>query len=239
MVQITIFILAVLLIIALALTIITFIKNKRIILENQIIKIDSYDKEQAIKEANHRVKNNLQLINSLLSYQAREYKNQDVDSFLLKGQKRINSIILLHENFDINTNNNKVNLKKYIEDLFDFFTDLFEIEKKSIQFHLNTNDIQIDIETALPLGIVLNELICNSLIHAFPYQNSENKIKIDLLRADKNKYHLIYKDNGCGFLYKTNKGLGLKIIDILLSQIDASYTIDSSKGTTVTIVFTT
>ncbi len=229
----------VLLIIALALTIITFIKNKRIILENQIIKIDSYDKEQAIKEANHRVKNNLQLINSLLSYQAREYKNQDVDSFLLKGQKRINSIILLHENFDINTNNNKVNLKKYIEDLFDFFTDLFEIEKKSIQFHLNTNDIQIDIETALPLGIVLNELICNSLIHAFPNQNSENKIKIDLLRADKKKYHLIYKDNGCGFLYKTNKGLGLKIIDIFLTQIDAFYTIDSSKGTTVTIVFKT
>ncbi|WP_298115565.1 histidine kinase dimerization/phosphoacceptor domain -containing protein [Flavobacterium sp.] len=239
MVQITIFILVVLLIIALALTIITFIKNKRIILENQIIKIDSYDKEQAIKEANHRVKNNLQLINSLLSYQAREYKNQDVDSFLLKGQKRINSIILLHENFDINTNNNKVNLKKYIEDLFDFFTDLFEIEKKSIQFHLNTNDIQIDIETALPLGIVLNELICNSLIHAFPNQNSENKIKIDLLRADKKKYHLIYKDNGCGFLYKTNKGLGLKIIDIFLTQIDAFYTIDSSKGTTVTIVFKT
>ncbi len=207
--------------------------------ENQNMKIESYDKKQAIKEANHRIKNNLQLINSLLSYQAREYKNNDVDSFLMKGQKRINSIILLHENFDITTKNNEVNLKKYIEDLFDFFTDLFEIEKKSIQFQLNTNDITINIETALPLGIILNELLCNSLLHAFPQNRKDNVISITIQRLKKDTYKLFYQDNGIGFLYKSKIGLGLKIIELLSNQINAEYFIDSTYGFKFNLSFKT
>lgn len=215
-------------------------KLKKIVDEVEISKLKTFESEETIKFANHRIKNNLQLINSLLKYQAKEYKSKDVDSFLIKGQKRINSIILLHENFKLDSAiESNVDIKKYIEDLFDFFTEVFEIERKSIKFILNTNDICLDIEIALPIGIILNELICNSLLHAFPNQNIENTIQIDLLRIEKNKYYLTYKDNGCGFLYKTTKGLGLKIVDLLSKQINAQYAINNSNGTVVTFVFNT
>lgn len=238
--QITITIFLILaIIISGTITISVLLKNKKLIQENSSIKIDVYDKNISLKEANHRLKNNLQLINSLLSYQAKEYKNKDVESFLLKGQKRINSIILLHENFDITKSNNEINLKKYIEDLFDFFTDLFEIEKKTIQFQLNTNDITINIETALPLGIILNELICNSLLHAFPSNRKDNVISITINRLEKDTYKLFYEDNGIGFLYKSKEGLGLKIVELLSNQINANYFVDSTNGFKFNLSFRT
>lgn len=214
-----------------------YTKLKNAIKINEISKLKSFETEETIRLANHRIKNNLQLINSLLKYQAKEYKSKDVDNFLIKGQKRINSIILLHENFKLDDlTESNVDIKKYIEDLFDFFTEVFEIEKKSIKFILNTNNIFLNIEIALPVGIILNELICNSLLHAFNHSN-ENIIQIDLVRVDKNKYYLTYRDNGCGFLYKTTKGLGLKIVELLSKQINAQYSISNSNGTIVTFVF--
>lgn len=215
-----------------------YIKLKNAIRVNETSKLKSFETEETIRLANHRIKNNLQLINSLLKYQAKEYKSKDVDSFLIKGQKRINSIILLHENFKLDDlTESNVDIKKYIEDLFDFFTEVFEIERKSIKFILNTNNIFLNIEIALPVGIILNELICNSLLHAFQDHSNENIIQIDLVRVDKNKYYLTYRDNGCGFLYKTTKGLGLKIVELLSKQINAQYSISNSNGTIVTFVF--
>lgn len=239
MLHFVIVILVVLLLLAIKLTFITIKRNQKLKFENDIIKIESYEQQQAIKDANHRVKNNLQLINSLLSYQAKEYKNIDLENFIIKGQKRINSIILLHENFDIGTNNNEVNLKKYIEDLFDFFTDLFEIQKTSIQFQLNTNEIKINLETALPLGIILNELICNSLLHAFPPGRKDNTISITIIRSEKNTYKLYYEDNGIGFSYKSKNGLGLKIIELLSNQMNANYFFDSGNGIKFNLIFKT
>lgn len=190
----------------------------------------SFEKEENIKQANHRVKNNLQLINSLLNYQAIEYKSEDVDRFISKGQKRINSIILLHENFDLVNDKNKVNVKKYITDLFHFFTELFEIERKNIIFEMEVNDIQLEMESALPLGIMLNELICNSLLHAFPKNTIKDKIKIQLTRLNKNNYELIYEDNGIGYPNTTKNGLGLKIIEMLSKQLNAKYVLESDNG---------
>ncbi|MFY8160701.1 MAG: sensor histidine kinase [Candidatus Kapaibacteriota bacterium] len=199
--------------------------------------MESFEKDENIKQANHRVKNNLQLINSLLNFQAIEYKSKDIDSFLLKGEKRINSIILLHKNFDIGNKDNKVNVNKYINDLFDFFTELFQIEKKNILFEMDVNDIDLNMDTALPIGIMLNELICNSLNHAFPISKSLDKIRISLVRTNKNKYNLIYEDNGIGFTNTKQNGLGLKIIDMQSKQLNAKYTLESNEGFKFKIAF--
>jgi two-component sensor histidine kinase len=213
-------------------------KNNKLKQENNFIKMNSLEKEKSIKEANHRIKNNLQLINSLMNYQAVEYKSKDIDGFILKGQKRINSIILLHQNFDItNGKNNTVNFSKYISDLFDFFKEIFQMEHKNILFEMDVNNIDLNMETALPLGIILNELISNSLIHAFPVNDSNNKIKIALTRHNKNKYNFIYEDNGIGFLKTTKDGLGFKIIEMLSKQLNAEYIFESKDGFKFNITF--
>ncbi len=192
--------------------------------------------QKVYQEANHRIKNNLQLILSLLNLQANEYSNESVKNFFGKGKSRLNSIFLIHENFDLVNGVNYVNILTYINDLIGFLLECYNIDKDSVEFNIDADFEKINSELAVPLGLILNELISNSLLHAFVKNKKANKVEIQLVKLNLDSYKLVYRDNGLGSsLFKT--GLGFKIIELLINQIDGSCLKTNDNGLKYDIIF--
>ena len=157
------------------------IYNKQ--LKNNICRLNSIkntyqvslaSKEIQIKEIHHRIKNNLQLIISLFNIEASNKNGFTIDEFVLKGQARIQSIAAIHQNLSETDYSNSIKLQNYIEIIIHHLT---EIYNNKIAIEINTNDIYLDVETAIPIGIIITELVSNSFKHAFNGNNLGN-IKI-------------------------------------------------------------
>lgn len=187
-------------------------------------KLDSIAKsssafENTFKEANHRIKNNLQLILCLLNLQANEYPAEKVADFIGKGKSRLNTIFLIHDNFNQNNGFDFVNFSKYISDLIYFLIDCYNVEAGSIKFEVKIEIERLESEYAIALGLIVNEMISNSINHAFINSKNENKITIKLCKKSLGGYIFSYQDNGNAMIvYK--EGLGFKIIELLTNQLD-------------------
>jgi two-component system, sensor histidine kinase PdtaS len=197
------------------------------------------EKEVLLKEIHHRVKNNLQLVNSLLSIQARNTsQGEELKEFLNKSQNRVQSMALIHETLYSSNNLSKVDFEKYVQKLTDHLLNSFDIEKENITTLINTNDIILDVETVIPLGLILTELINNSLKYAFP--KGKGKIEISLQNFDDKNLDLIVFDNGIGLPANySNKEttLGMQLVNDLTAQIEGKLLLDNSDGTKFTIRF--
>ncbi|MCI5055846.1 MAG: hypothetical protein MRY83_07035 [Flavobacteriales bacterium] len=178
-----------------------------------------------LKETHHRVKNNLQMISSLLNLQSNKESNPSVLNALNEGKNRVKSVALIHEKLYKNKDLSAIDFKEYSENLIDHLVHLSNEKMPVVDLQIPNNTF-VDMDTAIPLGLILNELITNSQKHAFKH-NKEPRITISFL-TDKNGFHVLkYSDSGPGIpgqLEAKRNSLGIKLILMLSRQLDASVT---------------
>ena len=180
------------------------------------------EKEVLLKEVHHRVKNNLTTLKSLLYLQAKASSNSEVKSVLEECQLRIQSMALIHQNLYEESESEHVEFRHFIEQLFEALEFSFKSANTKVNVEINSNEVQLDMSTALFLGLILNELVTNSYKHAFK-NRTEGKIGLNIFKAD-GKISVIYFDDGQGLtdgFDEEMKGFGFKLIRILTQQINA------------------
>ncbi|AUB61445.1 hypothetical protein BK009_04945 [Methanobacterium subterraneum] len=197
------------------------------------------EKEMLLKEIHHRVKNNLMIIASLLNLQSRYIKDKEALGIFKESQNRANSMALIHEKLYRSTDLKRINFGEYIRtlanDLFRTYTD----SSGRINLNIDVEDVMMDINTSIPLGLMLNELISNALKHGFP-EGMEGDINIYFNSRD-DQYQLKVGDTGISFPedvdYRNTDSLGLQLVNNLTKQIDGQIELDTSQGTEFTITF--
>ena len=196
-------------------------------------------KDMLLKEIHHRVKNNLMVISSLLSLQSSYIKDEASKSVFRDSQNRARSMALIHELLYQSNDLKSINFGSYINKLTNELYSIYVTDSNMIKLDMDIDDVMIDINTAIPLGLIVNELVSNSMKHAFP-NNKDGKIDIKLKLSDGN-YSMIISDNGVGFPKDYNiqnsNSLGLKIVNSLTEQIDGEIKIEGINGTTFIINF--
>ncbi len=228
---------------------VTGIKNA----EEQI-KASLKEKEVLLREIHHRVKNNLQIISSLLSIQSGYLHDEQALDIFTESQNRIRSMAMIHEKLYKSKSLVKINFRDYVNDLTEYLFYNYKISPNMIKLYNNIEDLSFDINTAIPCGLIINELVTNCIKHAFPWfktplslqESSENlefgKYRIDIqLESDHENYVLSVADNGVGFPqdidFENTDSLGLKLVKNLVEQLEGKMTLDNTSGTKFTIVF--
>lgn len=205
------------------------------------IKASLKEKEVLLKEIHHRVKNNLGIVSSLLQMQYRRTQDPQATAILLDSKNRIASIALVHEKLYRSDDLANINFAQYIPDLTTHLFDSYNVSSTHIQLNIQVEDVNLDIETAIPCGLIINELVSNALKYAFPvHQNGE--IQVSLFQASDDTLTLIIRDNGVGlpaeFESKKTKTLGMTLIQGLVKQLRGTLEINSQQGTEFKICFT-
>jgi len=198
------------------------------------------EKEVLLKEIHHRVKNNMQVVSSLLQLQAQYIEDEPTLALFEESQTRIHSMALIHEQLYQSENLARIDLPSYVEDLVANLCQSFGCGNTSIQFNLNVDPIYLNIETAIPCGLIINELVSNSLKYAFP-KSLTGEINIKFNQINSQQFHLSIQDNGSGFPadfdVETSETLGLRLVRMLIHQLDGTLVIDSECGTCYNINF--
>lgn len=203
------------------------------------IKISLREKEVLLKEVHHRVKNNLQVISSLLSLQAQTVKDEETRRLLEESRNRVKSMAYIHMQLYQSKNFAQIDFAPYVRNLA---KNLLESHKKNgerVSLDVCVEDIFLSLDTAIPCGLIINELVSNALEHAF--QNGRDGEIIVGLRKDGKKNMLVVSDNGVGLpreidLHNTDT-LGLQLVSALVDQLDGSLKLERDQGTVFRIAF--
>ena len=198
------------------------------------------EKEILLKEVHHRVKNNLQVISSILNLQSSYVKDQQTLDILRESQNRIKAMSFIHESLYRSDDFSFVNFSSYINSLSSNLVQTYIIEHGNIKLELDLEDVNLSLDQAIPCGLIINELVSNSIKYAFP-SNKQGKIRIELIKED-NKIYLKVSDNGIGLPdnldVENTDTLGLQLVYILISQLDGDIKVINKKGTTFLLNFT-
>ncbi|HRG46134.1 MAG TPA: histidine kinase dimerization/phosphoacceptor domain -containing protein [Leptospiraceae bacterium] len=189
------------------------------------------EKEFLLREIHHRVKNNLQIISSILHLQSSSVHNEKANAIFDDSQSRIKSMALVHETLYQSGNLARINFHEYLQNLI---INLFRCYgAKNIKYEIHLDEIQLNLDSAIPCGLIINELITNSIKYAFP--DREGMIIIRLTKNEKGLDELSVEDNGIGlpinFDYQNTKSLGFQIVVTLAKQINAILKVDRTNGT--------
>ena len=211
--------------------------TKRKKTENEIKK-SLEEKEVLLREIHHRVKNNLQIIASLLHLQEVTEDEKEIVDVLKESEGRVKSMAMIHEKLYQSPTFTHINFKQYIEKLVYDILYTYKIPKGTIKTNLKIEEINLNIDTAIPLGLIINELVTNSVKHAFPQLKGTITIK---LKSLPEQMEITIADNGIGLskdidLEKT-KTLGLKIVNSLVNQLDGKLELNLGHGTEFKIKF--
>lgn len=195
------------------------------------------EKEWLIKEIHHRIKNNLQVVASLLNSQLNYLDNEEARLAIKDSQNRIQSISLIHQKLFQSEHLNIVDIHDYIQDLMKFLCDTFHVGQR-INFLIDVPKISFDITQATPLGLIINEAITNIIKYAFP-GNSPGETRISLTEGPNERYVFRIKDNGIGLPKNLDQGktMGMTLIRGLAEQLGGTAEIVSDKGLSISIEF--
>ncbi|BDZ69933.1 hypothetical protein GCM10025861_04500 [Methanobacterium petrolearium] len=211
--------------------------DKRKKLEKEIRK-SLNEKDLMMKEIHHRVKNNLQVISSLLSLQSVYHEDVKTRDVLRESQNRVKSMAMVHEILYTRENLSKIDMKKYIDELILHLYASYGKNHGEIKTLLNIESVQMDINTALPVGLIINELLTNSLKYAFPEGIGELSLKLQLI---DHYYYLEIADNGIGLPYNFDilqtKTLGFQLVNRLVKQLKGSLKLNVNEGTKFCVKF--
>ncbi len=203
-------------------------KNFRIYLQKSL-----KEKEVLLTEIHHRVKNNLQIISSLLSLQAAAVDDENINAMFQTSRDRIRSMAVLHEKLYQSESIHKVNLKEYLNDLLSYLMMSYKQSSK-IELKLETVDIEVDIGLCLNIGLILNELVSNALKHAFKESN-KGEIYVFVSQAGEDKIRIMVQDDGVGipqdFDIDKSRSVGLMLVKTLTDQHNGSMEISSDGRT--------
>lgn len=196
------------------------------------------EKEVMLKEIHHRVKNNLQIVSSLLELQAFQISDPDTKLLFEDSQARVRSMALVHERIYKSQDLANINYREYLEELIQYLFESFQTD--NVKHHISAENIMMSIDAAVPVGIIINELVTNSLKYAFP-GGQEGTVSI-VLKQNNDLITLIIEDNGIGLPKHIRVGkhptLGLELVNALTLQLNASIETDTSNGTKYTIELT-
>ncbi len=207
------------------------------------IKASLQEKELLLKEIHHRVKNNLQVISSLLHLQSYYIKDSKTLEMFKESQDRVQSMALVHEKLYRSPDLTKIDFAQYIKSLVHSLYRSYRIDPKQIELRSMVKNVFLEIDMAVPCGLIVNELVSNSLKHGFPQRwEGKGKIGVVLRQKGDDQVELIVKDNGIGMKEKSDDpdhgALGLRLVHILAEdQLQGKITINRKKGTTIKISF--
>jgi PAS domain S-box-containing protein len=191
------------------------------------------EKEVLLKEIHHRVKNNLQIVSSLLYLQSRKTSDDQVLSVLRESQTRVRSMALIHEKLYQCDDLANINLGDYIRSLTSYLFNSYGVASHMVTLHVNVDNTPLGLDRAIPCGLIINELVSNALKYAFP-NGRRGKILIDLLHGGDGKVVLTVKDNGVGLPGGMDitdmPSLGLQLVNTLVKQLDGTIEVDSVGG---------
>jgi two-component sensor histidine kinase len=213
----------------------TYLRFRQKSRANKILQEQKHQIETLLAEIHHRVKNNLQVISSLLSIQSDQLKNKNARMAVLEGQSRVQAMGLIHENIYKTENFAFIDMAEYLKKLSSSLVDSYGIQELNIE--IRTDRISVDVDTAILLGLIINELLTNSLKHAFAKVKNPSVV-IDL-HLDENKLlNLRITDNGRGFLIPANhESFGLKLVKELANQLGGSVEFVPGQGFCVMLKF--
>ena len=203
------------------------------------IKASLREKETLLREIHHRVKNNLQVVSSLLSLQSGYLQDGQALDIFKASQNRVNTIALIHTKLYQSENLTEIDYADFIKDLADSLLKAYGRDAASIKVQTDVHDVSLDIDLAIPCGLILNELITNAFKHAFPGKK-DGEIRISM-HKDGDGFILKVADNGVGFLtgvdFGNTESLGLQLVTILVKQLQGSIDIEEDGGTMFIVTF--
>jgi PAS domain S-box-containing protein len=204
------------------------------------IKVSLREKEVLLREIHHRAKNNLQIVSSLLNLAARHGLNQESEAVFKQAQVRIRAISLVHEKLYRSTDLSSIDMTGYIESLAAFLFQTYFVHFEQVKLQTEYESIMVDIASAIPLGLIIGELLSNSLKYAFP-NGRAGVITIGLRRGAGETFQLRLADDGVGIPeevhFQKPKSFGFEIIHSLIGQLGGAIELDRTKGTAFTITF--
>ncbi len=199
-----------------------------------------HEKEVLLKEIHHRVKNNLQIVSSLFFFQSKQINDPKMLEMFRDGQNRVKSMALIHEKLYQSGDLANIDFKEYIKKLANFLLQSYGVNQSKIKFKNNVNNVQLGVDTAVPCGLIVNELVSNSLKHGLKDSDS-GEIKIDMGYDENNKLILKISDNGSGipkdFNLEKSESLGLRLVHNLTTQLNGEIKFFNNNGTKVKLVF--
>ncbi len=198
------------------------------------------EKEVLLKEVHHRVKNNMQVISSILNLQSSYIKDEAAIEMLKESQDRIKSMAFIHESLYQGKNLSHVKFSEYVRNLVGNLFHTYGINKKGLKLKFDLDEVFLNLDTSIPCGLILNELISNALKYAFKDRET-GTLSVTLKKLEGGKLKLEIADDGKGFPkeinWKDTESLGLQLVVTLAGQIRGDIQMETKKGTTFTIVF--
>ncbi|MCK0159405.1 histidine kinase dimerization/phosphoacceptor domain -containing protein [Allomuricauda sp. F6463D] len=206
------------------------IKNQRLIAEQKhIIENSLVEKDSLLKEIHHRVKNNLQMVSSLLSLQTKNTRSKAAIVALEEGKSRVKAMALIHQKLYQNDDLSVIEMQGYIESLINSVQSVYKKGGHNISITIDAEGTELDIDRAIPFGLILNELVSNSFKYAFPENDDNGKIYIHL-RKNGDKGYFEYTDNGIGLPEdsdeRAHSSMGIRLINRLVNQLQSKLNVD-------------
>ncbi len=205
--------------------------------KNKLLQQQNREKEFLLKEIHHRVKNNLEIVSSLLALQSAEINDPKIVETMQESQNRVHSMSMIHQNLYQGKSLSSIEMKGYFENLANYVLDAYGVEGE-VKVLFEMDRLELDVDTAIPIGLIVNELLTNSLKHAFP-NKKEGTIRIGLNKKGPQLYMKV-ADNGVGntsFEKMQDTGFGTRLIQLLTQQLDGKIKVTIDKGTLVSFEF--
>lgn len=199
--------------------------NEKLIAQNKKIKLQHDEKVTLVKEVHHRVKNNLQIVVSLLRLQSMEIKNDEAREHFQEAINRIMAMALIHQKLYQNDSLSRVMFSEYTHDLIAAIIQM-DSHNRSITFEVSTDIEKVGLKELIPIGLIINELVSNSLKHAFDGRDSGHLNLMVKIGPQSDRIHLEYKDNGVWKPVTDTGGFGLELIETLAAQLDGWMRLD-------------
>jgi len=208
------------------------IKTQRLIAEqNRIIENSLVEKDSLLKEIHHRVKNNLQMVSSLLSLQTKNTRSKAAIEALEEGKTRVKAMALIHQKLYQNDDLSVIEMQGYIESLINSIQSVFRKGGHNINITIDAEGVELDIDRAIPIGLILNELVSNSFKYAFPEDTPDGKIYIHIQKNGAGGF-FEYTDNGVGLPDDTedreSTSMGIRLIKRLVNQLQSTLNVDKT-----------
>jgi|GEM_PF-513437 len=198
------------------------------------------EKETLLKEVHHRVKNNMQIIYSLLNLQSGSIEDQSVLNIVKESQNRIRIMALLHEKLYQSKEISYIDLPGYIKEIIKNVVSSYILDMDKIKVDVDIDEFEVSIDAAISIGLIINELISNAVKYAFP-AGRKGRVRFLLKKNDNASHKMIISDNGVGFPssinFKNTSSLGLQLVNTLVNQIEGSIQMNNSEGTEFIIIF--
>jgi PAS domain S-box-containing protein len=205
----------------------------------KIIEDSLKEKDVLLREIHHRVKNNMQIISSLLNLQSAYFQDKEAINVFKESQNRIRSMALIHEKLYQSGNIAGVKLADYVQDLASHLMSSYSLDSTKIKMTTSIENVSLGIDTAISLGLIVNELLSNAFKYAFP-NGASGEISLSYKPTDENAAILIISDNGVGIPkdidFRQTESLGLQLVNTLVEQLEGSIELRLNNGTEFTIV---